>query len=319
MFTNILVPLDGSQLAEMALPHALHLARIFQSRLVLLHVLEAAPDAERGELIEPLSWQIRKAEADLYLRGLVTRLGESGQSVDYQILEGRTPDSIVQYAQTNEISLVVLSSHGKSGLSRWNISSVVAKVIEKIYLPVLVVRAYQALESTAAEVAYRKILLPFDLSKRAECSLPVGMTIAQADAGEILLAHVLKRPEVITGVPESAEITRLADEFVNLSQAASSAYMEEMCVRVPVPCSVRLVVGDSIPRALDEIAEQENADLLIFCAHGQSGQADWPYGSVSRHYIEQGAQAVLVLQDIPPHLVKPTRVEIAASRYGSRG
>jgi nucleotide-binding universal stress UspA family protein len=311
--------LDGSQLSEVALPHALHLARIFHSRLVLLQVLEAGTRPEGGELIEPLSWQIQKAESELYLRGIVTRLGDSGLGVEYQILEGRTPETIVQYAQNNAVDLVVISSHGHSGLSRWNISSVVSKVIEKVYLPVLVVRAYLALEDTGGEVRYKKILVPFDLSKRAECSLPVAITIAQADEGELVLAHVLRRPEVMASTPDSAELNRLADAFVALSQTAYAAYLDEMCARIPVPSRARLTQNDSIPRALHELVDQEVADLVIFCAHGQGGQAEWPYGSVSRNYIEQGTQPVLVLQDIPYSLVRPSKTELAAARYGSRG
>ena len=319
MFTRILVPLDGSQLSEVALPHALHLAQIFHSKLVLIQVLEASSGAEGGDLIEPLSWQIQKAESDLYLRGIVTRLGEIGLDVEYQILEGRTPETIVQYAQNNAVDLVVMSSHGYSGLSRWNISSVISKVIEKVYLPVLVIRAYLALEDTGTEVHYKKILVPFDLSKRAECSLPIAITIAQADEGELVLVHVLRRPEVMTSTPESVELNRLADEYVTLSQTATSSYLDEMCERMPVPCRARLVQNDSIPRALHEVVDQEAADLVIFCAHGQAGQADWPYGSVSRNYIEQGTRPVLVLQDIPHTLVRPSKTELAAAKYGSRG
>lgn len=319
MFTKILVPLDGSQLAEYALRHAVHLAHVFHARLVLLHVLEAAPGSTGRELIEPLSWQIRKAETDVYLRGLETQLAEAGLEVEYHILEGRTPEMIVQYAQNNAIDLVVLCTHGKSGLSRWNVSSVISKVAEKIYLPLLLVRAYQALEDAAAEIRYRKILLPFDLSKRAECSLPVAMTIAEADGSELLVAHVLRRPEVMSAIPEAAQLNRLADEFMTLSASAYAAYLDEVVARLPLAGSTRLVQSDSIPRAIHDMVEQESADLLIFCAHGQNGQSDWPYGSVSLNYLEHGDRPVLILQDIPYTLVRPSRVENVAAKYGSRG
>jgi len=319
VFTKILVPLDGSQLAEYALRHAVHLAQIFHARLVLLQVLEPSADTDGGKLIDPLSWQIQKAEADVYLRGLETMLAEDGLDVEYQILEGRAPETIVQFAQNSAVDLVVLCSHGKSGLSRWDVSSVVSKVAEKIYLPLLVVRAYLALEDPAGVVRFEKILLPFDLSKRAECSLPVAISIAEADESEVLLAHVLRRPEVMPSIPESNELNRLADEFAAVSGSAYAAYLEEVTGRIPVKSSARLLQNDSIPRAIHELVEQEGADLLVFCAHGQSGQADWPYGSVSLNYLEHGSRHVLILQDIPHTLVRPTRVELAAARYGSRG
>jgi len=319
VFGRILVPLDGSQLAEVALPHARHLAEIFHSRLVLVQVLEAASSAEGGEYIEPLSWQIRKAEADLYLRGLASKMEEDGQPAEHYLLEGRTAEAIVQFAQNSEIDLVIMSSHGQSGLSRWNISSVVSKVVEKVYLPVMVVRAYQALEETSGEVKYKKVLLPHDLSRRSECSLPVAVAITQADEGEMLLAHVLLRPEVAPTLPESAELNRLADEYLRLSQQAYGAYMDELCERVQVSSQARLLQGESIPRALHELIEQENVDLVVMCAHGHGALTEWPYGSVPRHFIEQGSQPVLVLQDVPRNVVRPTAAEIAAQKYGSRG
>ena len=312
MFGRILVPLDGSQLAEVALRHARHLAEIFHSRLVLVQVLEAASSAEGGEYIEPLSWQIRKAEADLYLRGLASKMEEDGQPAEYFLLEGRTAEAIVQFAQNSEIDLVVLSS-------RWNISSVVSKVVEKVYLPVMVVRAYQALEEASSDVKYKKVLLPHDLSRRSECSLPVAVAITQADEGELLLAHVLLRPEVAPTLPESAELNRLADEYLRLSQQAYGAYMDELCERVQVSSQARLLQGESIPRALHELIEQESVDLVVMCAHGHGALTEWPYGSVPRHFIEQGSRPVLVLQDVPRNVVRPTAAEIAAAKYGSRG
>lgn len=142
MYNRILVPLDGSPLAERALAHAELFARVFQSNLILLQVLDPSPYRENVSVVEPLNWQLRKAEADLYLKGVADRVHEKGIPVEYVLREGRAPETIIDFAHAENIDLLVISTHGISGLSRWNASSIFNKVISKIYLPVLVVRSY---------------------------------------------------------------------------------------------------------------------------------------------------------------------------------
>jgi nucleotide-binding universal stress UspA family protein len=155
MFNRILVPLDGSTLAERAIPHAEEFARIFGSTIVLLQVLDPTSYHENPNPVDPLSWQIRKAEADMYMNGIAARIrenlhGSTPQSkskneknrVEYFIREGKTAENIVNFAHSEKIDLLVINTHGSGGLSRWNISSVTQKVINLIYLPVLIVRAF---------------------------------------------------------------------------------------------------------------------------------------------------------------------------------
>ena len=84
MFNRILVPLDGSTLAERAIPHAEQFARIFGASIILLQVLEPTSYHENPKAVDPLSWQIRKAEADVYMQGIAARtrenLGENAPS-----------------------------------------------------------------------------------------------------------------------------------------------------------------------------------------------------------------------------------------------
>jgi nucleotide-binding universal stress UspA family protein len=191
MFKRILVPLDGSPLAEQAIPHAELFARIFGSKIILLQVLEPTSYHENPKAVDPLTWQIRKAESDMYLQGLALRiqknLGENLQNkngktknrVDYVIREGKIAENIVNFAHSEKIDLLVISSHGSGGLSRWNISSVTQKVINLIYLPVLIVRAYTQPNLNEGLNFYRRILLPIDSSRRAECSLSAGIELAR--------------------------------------------------------------------------------------------------------------------------------------------
>ena len=185
MFSRILLPLDGSRLAESAIPHAELFARIFGASIVLLQVLEPTSYHENPQAVDPLSWQIRKADADMYLQGIERRirtsLGATGQ-VTYALREGKAAENIVDVAHAESIDLLIISTHGSGGLSRWNISSVTQKVIDLIFLPVLVVRAYDQCGSHERVERYRRILLPIDSSRRAECSLSAGTELARGEA-----------------------------------------------------------------------------------------------------------------------------------------
>ena len=362
MFKRILVPLDGSTLAERVIPHAEQFARIFGSSLVLLQVLDPTSYHENPNPVDPLSWQIRKAEADMYMNGIASRirddLRESGfdikgaQSkgkdkkkvrVEYSIREGKTAENIVNFAHTEKIDLLVISTHGSGGLSRWNISSVTQKVINLIYLPVLIIRAYNQPVTEDARIRYRRILLPFDSSRRAECALPAGIALAHGEMSmglasetnnlsphhtapatlllqtKLLLATVIKPPEIPIPEPYPVKIKQLSEELMNVSRKAVSKYLNEMKEHLSVECETCVVENNSVSSAIQELANQEeDIDLVVLCAHGHTGQSTWPYGSVARNYIEHGTKPVLVIQDVQRAQVQPTVAEISAEKSGGR-
>lgn len=328
MFKRILVPLDGSQLAERAIPHAATFARLFDGKIILQQTL----DPSQTGAVEPLGWQLRKAEADVALRSAAARLRETGLDVEHVIMEGRTPASIVDYAQSAEIDLIVISTHGAGGLSRWNRSSVIGKVIEKAYTSILVVRAYQDWESSAqAEERpspYRRVLLPFDSSRRAECSLPVATTLVEGlnSAGSpatLTVATVIKPPDLPIAQPYAPEITALVDQLMAYSLRTVNEYLQELASRLPAQSEIRTVESASVPGAIHQLAGEVDAnglpvDLVIMCAHGQSGQTGWPYGSIAHNYVEYGDKHVLIIQDLHRAQVRPSSAELAAEKYGKR-
>jgi nucleotide-binding universal stress UspA family protein len=355
MFNRILVPLDGSTLAERAIPHAERFAHIFGSSIILLQVLDPTSFHENPNPVDPLSWQIRKAEADMYMKGVAARLrqglGESAPDakeaqgtdsdeakgrVEYYIREGKTAENIVNFAHSENIDLLVISTHGSGGLSRWNISSVTQKVINLVYLPVLIVRAYNLPEAENAMVRYRRVLLPIDSSRRAECALPAGIALARGEPPinpssgptipvdpstqtKLFLAAVIRPPEIPIPEPYPVEIQLLSQQLLDASRQAVNDYLNEMKVRLSVVCETCVVENINVSSAIQDLANQEeDIDLVVLCAHGYTGQSTWPYGSVARNYMEHGTKPVLVIQDVSRSQVKPTAAEIAAEKSGGR-
>ena len=101
------------------LPHAIGLAHTFESQVTLLNVMDTPRDARWRRAMDPLNWQIRKAEAKMYLQDMNLRLQAAGLITDTQLLEGFAAEQILGFADTYAPHLIILSSHGRSGLSEW--------------------------------------------------------------------------------------------------------------------------------------------------------------------------------------------------------
>ena len=141
MFKRILLPLDGSTMAEQALPHAITQAKQFGALLILLRVLEPLPHVGGMSAadIDLIKQQTRERVQE-YLDPLVTDIREKGISVQAFIVDGRPNTAILQFAEKNQVDLIVICSRGRSGLSRWLMGSVADRVVRGATGPVLLVR-----------------------------------------------------------------------------------------------------------------------------------------------------------------------------------
>ena len=142
MYKRILLPLDGSPLAEQALPHAIAVGERFQSELVLLRVLTPLP--RPPETAEKALQRAEKATIVVvreYLERVAASVQEHGITVQMITVEGRPHLQIIRYAETNQVDLIVMCTRGQSGLSRWMMGSVTDRVVRGAGVPVLLVRA----------------------------------------------------------------------------------------------------------------------------------------------------------------------------------
>lgn len=317
MFNRILLPMDRSPLAECVLPHTVAVARAFESQVTLVHVMDPPHRANWRRAVDPLNWRIRKAEAESYLGDLVLRLQKAGLPSEKQILEGQAADRIVEFSHKNDIPLIMLSSHGQSGLSGWNVSSVVQKIILRVHTSIMIVRAYQSASTDVTGLRYHRLLVPMDGSQRAECVLPVAATLARAHEAEILLAHVARRPEMPRRTPPTDEDVELADRLVERNRAEAIQYLDQLRSRLSGQVQARVLVGDHVPATLHELVDQEKLDMVLLTAHGYSALTRWPYGSVVSSFITYGATPLLIVQDLPQDKIELTRAEMAARRNGS--
>ncbi len=156
MYERILLPLDGSPLSEAVIPHALELARRFGSEVVLLEAVKAfgqvLQETRPGGGVQPgteieLSVDVAKQQVEAetrsaaaYLDSVAERFEEEGVKVRTIVIEGGPARSILDYARDWNPSLIVMSTHGRSGLSRLIAGSVADEVIRNTNLPIMILR-----------------------------------------------------------------------------------------------------------------------------------------------------------------------------------
>jgi nucleotide-binding universal stress UspA family protein len=148
MYKKILVPLDGSELAECVLPHVESIARGCGAQgVVFIRVVEPfhLPSGYLGPGFEPDDIQRidadNKASAEKYLAELSGRTKYDGVTVQSVVMMGRAADSIAEYAAKNAVDLIAIATHGRSGISRWALGSVADRVLRSACVPVLMIRA----------------------------------------------------------------------------------------------------------------------------------------------------------------------------------
>jgi len=145
MIKRIMVTLDGSEFAERALPYAIELAQKFDAEIELIRVVQPIiVMSDFGATTYQTLVSMEEKEAATYLRARQHELQQLGVRVHYKLLEGSVADAIIDQALRDEVDLIVMSTHGRSGLSRWIYGSVATKILEHAPCPVFLVRVQHA-------------------------------------------------------------------------------------------------------------------------------------------------------------------------------
>ena len=314
MINHILVPLDGSTLAQCVLPHVVAIAPVTNARVTLVHVMEYDHIASSSRGVDPVEWHLRKHKLEKYLEQIAVELQGFDFSVEYAILEGNTAESIIEFSRNNNVDLIALSTHGLGGLSGWNVSSVVQKILLRSYKSILLIRAYNPATAISSEIRYQRLFVGLDGSSRAEYILPVAMNLARFYNSELVVGTVIQKPHIIQRLPLSEKEEELIEHFVERNRQAASHYFEQLHTQFSqegVGLKTSIAVGDNVEAALHDMAAEANVDLVILAAHGQSGERRWPYGRVASSFIAYGSTSLIIMQDLSSDEIEQSHAELA--------
>jgi nucleotide-binding universal stress UspA family protein len=283
-----LVPLDGSATAECVLPWAGVLARALGLRLVLLQLVpEAWPggDARAVAALRP---------AQHYLTGVAASLpADVAVETRAQPVGADVAAGVIGMADTEGAALILLASHGRSGLRRWVLGSVAEAVVRTARQPVLVVHA-QPEGPPRDPPAVRRILLPLDGSVRAEAALPLAVQLAQAWHATLDLLEAVPWSWALLSASPEVVIPVGIDEQMEQDAAA---YLQRTQAGLPsgVAGEHHIIRHDPRLAILDHLAET-GADLVVMSTHGRSGLARFALGSVAETVLRGSTRPVLLVR-----------------------
>jgi nucleotide-binding universal stress UspA family protein len=313
-FRRIAACLDGSELGERVLPHALAVAEAFEAPLTLLRVLEGeTPGAAPPD---PVDWELRREEAREYLDRLV-KAGGPSRAIEAELIEGRAADQICVWASHHEVGLTVVCTHGIKGQTEWSLASTARKVVDRAPGSLLLVpSASVALEGVAR---YHRILVPVDGSPRAESVIPLATRLAAVHGAELILAHVVPTPELTEIGPLDAADLALRDQLLRRNEHVANLYLDrlrEQLGRHEFPVRALVLRGGDVRSRLVSLIADEAVDLVVLSAHGHSARVDVAFGSVTAHLVTHAATPLLVVRRRPAILAR--RVVTAARGNGAR-
>ena len=328
---QILVPLDGSPLAEMALPHAIGLARATSSGLLLMRVVPTytPPISRVGPLgsMGPMYYDPTEIEqmydeqpalARDYLHGVAERLASMKLQVETVVTEGIPEEMISRHAQEHpDILMIAMSTHGRSGVGRWLFGSVAEKVLQHAAVPVLLVhpdeeRGEEILDLAAIQIPlYETVLAPLDGSLSAVQAFDQVQSLVKALSARLVLLSVASSPFDLklvkrdasadwSAVPRSAPAMQMAEYLDLLSQKLAAEGID---------VQAEVTYGDS----LDEILKTANfveADMIVIANHNHDTWGD--------HTVGRVVMSVAQMATIPLLVVRVEEHEYESSEDGER-
>lgn len=298
MFRTILVPLDGSKLAEAALPPAVALALASVSKLILLNVpfvREMYPVSPAGyETFVPdrLRGEPRDAIQD-YLMSQQIRWSQSDLDIETLVVDGDEASIILETASAEAVDLIVMTTHGRTGLTRWVLGSVTERVLRDASCPVLVMRT---------DAPVQNVLITLDGSAIAEYALEPGLAVARALGARVRLLGVAdtKRADLVAAAEIEVAITQGSPPLVSDERKVLEQYLSQLCTGRDwegVDVSWEVVNGKPVAAILD-YADVHASDLIVMTTHGRSGLRRWLYGSVSSKVMRSANRAMFIVR--PP-------------------
>jgi nucleotide-binding universal stress UspA family protein len=285
-FTKVLVPLDGSELAEHALSAIDLLVRAGCRRVALVRV----PDADN-----------KTSEAEQYLSQVAERLSGRNLEIETSTPHGEPAEAIVAEVARLEADVLAMATHGRSGLGRVLFGSVAASVLQRAPVPVLVTRAWERPPATRSADDVERVLVPLDGSDLAEAVLPVVGALASSSlAAELTLLRVIEPPhDMMTGWVPGAVFSDIGTEA---EQAEALTYLRGLADQLQrqhgvadSKIDVDVRVGQSTDTILEAIREHR-CTLVCMVTHAQRGLGRVIVGSVTDGVLKGGATPLLLVR-----------------------
>jgi len=286
MFEKVIVPLDGSNEAEIVLPYVVVIAATFGVEVTLVTAAEAGiPDKSHlfKAYLKRVTEDLKKALK-----------GRPGLVVSTEVLVGKPADEILKLAAQKKADLIIMAGHGASGGNPKLLGNIATKILSSSNRPVLLVRTKEPRNAKLDDLI-KRILVPLDGSSMSEGSLKTVEPMAAAMGAEIVLFQAVEPVRYVPGfetmvpnvvLPSDDEIKRSAAKYLN--------GVEKPLKQHGVKTS-SIVIADAPAEAIIDYADSGNIDLIAMTSHGFSGIKRWVFGSTTEKVLQASAKPVLLI------------------------
>ena len=284
---KILVPLDGSELAEQILPYARRFAGACTLSVELLQVND--PDS--------LAAYAPPLRSDDYLKQTAKKYCLPGAAITTKVELGQPAQLILECAKDDPSCLIAMATHGMSGIRRWVLGSVAGKVVQSAVNPLLIVRPLDG-GDRSQPVEFKTVFVPLDGSGLAEKVLPYVVMLAKLLKLEVQLVRVFEPPPnaYVLGdgvIPQGSELYR--EKLKREAQDYLDGKVQELCAEGWENVMATAIAGDAANEIIDLACRTENT-LIAMTSHGRSGVGSWMLGSVAEKVIHHSRDPVLLIR-----------------------
>jgi len=290
-YKRLLVALDGSELSERAIPYAQAISKTRGSEIILFTVSIASVE----QLDRPMKAYLELKAKELQSQGI-----KASSAITY----GNVPDEIVGFADKNDIDLIIISTHGYSGIKRWVLGSVARKVLYGTSVQVLLIKSKAP---QVSQVELKKLLLPLDGSPFSESPIPSIEQLIKGTGTEIVLTLVCEPPLVPSygDHPINPTWEKHRDKLWAEAKQEASEYLKSMETKLKkqgLKVRSQVIPGElgRVAETILQAAQKEKVDLITMATHGRSAVSRWVYGGVANRIVEQSVQPVLLIRPSVP-------------------
>jgi nucleotide-binding universal stress UspA family protein len=296
MYTRMLVPLDGSKVAEQVLPYARFLAKSLGIPTELLGVVDpetlvAFANAAQGRPLDTLVAETMSRSA-IYLE--TTARSFQGAQVKSSVAKGKPEDEVIERAAADKNTLIVMATHGRSGLQRWLLGSVADKVLHGATNHLLLIRASDQ-GKTDGEAPLKTVIVPLDGSPLAERALPVVVDLAKKMDLQVVLVRAYALPPTISAEDYGYYSAELLDHLESEARDYLQGKINE--IKQKGIATVTSVVNTGYgAEEIITLARNTPDNLIAMCTHGRSGIQRTVLGSVTDRVVRHSGDPVLIVQ-----------------------
>lgn len=303
MFLKILVPLDGSDVAECVLPHVQALSNGSENvSISFIYVIAPLDTPMTDTRFKKKIEAEAKAAASNYLRELIGKSGLKNKATA-KVIFGKVADTIADFASKNKMDLIVMATHGHSGVSRWLYGSVADKVVHEVKVPVWLVKAASCHKASYAMNRKLHILVPLDGSDVAESVLKPLKEINKQfpnNKQDIILTRVCEIFSTPVGYPPPLSMSwkeYLAYEKKRCMTICKDylSGVQEKLSKSGIKTRVEVPSGNPAEVLIDYI-NNNTIDLVLISTHGRTGFSKWAFGSIAEKVLKGSESPVLLIR-----------------------